>query len=198
MRRLIIIITAVLLLTPVPVNAAGRGWYGSTRTEFQNAIKQKKLKLKKVKVGKTILLYDSKLPAKRVKLVRKWIHQLPAKVQKSARKVYFLRKKDFLMTGDEWLDDAYGYEIVETKEIYFYNHGDSEELRDTLYHEFGHAWDSRKKKFQLSSKKEWKTVVNKYLGGGDKQEWFAYVFAELLAFLKDPDFAYVSKTLGWR
>lgn len=196
MRRLIIIITAVLLLTPVPVNAAGRGWYGSTRTEFQNAIKQKKLKLKKVKVGKTILLYDSKLPAKRVKLVKKWIRQLPAKVQKSARKIYFLRKKYYLMTG-KGLKDTSGYSMFPEREIWFYNVSDSDELMDTIFHEFGHCWDWNGKKFKLSNSNEWERIWVSWLGASeDPTEWFAYCFAELWTTLQDPDFSYIYKHLA--
>lgn len=201
-KRISTLLAALILsisLTAVPSHAYFRGWYGVSRAEFQTAIKTKQLKLKKSKVGKTVLYYDSKLPKKRVRLVKKWIKKLPAKVQKSAKQVYFLRKSMYMKTGDRIeLSDTYGYEIAELKQIFFYNIKDTDELQAVLYHEFGHAYDSAKKIFKNSNAKQWRHVVKTYLGGGDPQEWYADIFADFFCFFADPDYAYILKTLGWR
>lgn len=196
MKKYLLTFLAAFLLLTTPVSAHFSGWYGSTKTEFRTALKTKKLVLKKSKVGKTTLYYDSKLSKKRVKLVKKWIRQLPSKVQRSAKKVYFLRKSMYMKTGDKAIRNTLGYEIVPYKEIYFYNVSDTDDLRNTLWHEFGHAWDSRKSQFKLSSTKAWKSIIRvQYASSKNYEEWFADLFAEYFEFMSEPENAYIAKVL---
>ena len=169
---------------------------GSRASSFRKALKAKQIKLKKYSANGTVLYADTKLPAKRVKLVRKWLKQLPKKVRKRARRVYFVRKKFYLMTGSG-LKNTYGYAVFPYREIWFYNGGDTDTLRDTLFHEFGHCWDWNGKKFKLSNSTAWESVmVNYFAEVNEAEEYYASVFAEYWAFLSDPDFSYIHKSLG--
>ena len=195
MRRGILILLLFLLL-PAPVYGANVGTY---RAEFKAAVKQKKVILRKAKVGKTVLYYDTKLPKKRVKAVKKMILYLPAKVQKTAKKVYFLRKKIFALTLRPGLPaDTVGYAILDGyQEIYIYGRGSAAPIRSTLYHEFGHTYDSRKKTYGTSSGKKWKKIVKTYIGGGDPHEWYADIFAAFFELFRDQDYDYIRRSLNW-
>ena len=186
----------VLLLTAMPVQATTRptadGHYSKT---FQAERKAKRIKLKKYSVSGTVLYVDTKISAKRVKFVKNCIKSLPKKVRKRAKRVYFVRRKYYLMTG-KGLKETSGYSMFPEREIWIYNASDSDELMDTVFHEFGHCFDWNGKKFKLSNTNEWERIWVSWLGASeDPTEWFAYCFAEFWTYLQDPDFNYIYKHL---
>lgn len=194
------LILLVLTLAFMPVSAFGAiapNADGSRAQAFQRELKAKHIKLKKYKVGGTTLYADTKLKKKRVALIKKWILGLPKKVRKKAKRIYFVRRKYYLMTGTN-LKETCGYSLFPSREIWLYNVSDSDELQDTLYHEFGHCWDwnIKKKKFTLSTTNQWEGIWVNWLGAwGDPQEYYAMIFAEYYSMLQDPDYAYIAKSL---
>lgn len=196
-KRLILALAVIVLLT-TPVSASTATADGSRASAFRAEIKAKHIKLRKYSCAGTVLYADTKLPAKRIKQVRKWIGQLPKKVQKKAKRVYFVRKKYYMLTG-KGLKPTSGYTIFPQREIWFYNVKDSDELMDTVFHEFGHCWDYDGKRFKLSNSSAWENVmVNYFAAVTESEEYYAAVFAEYFAFINDPDFSYIHKSLGYK
>ena len=195
-KRIITVLALALLFTVMPVQATTRptadGHYSKA---FQAERKAKRIKLKKYSCGGTVLFADTKIPKKRITFVRNCIKSLPKKVRKRAKRVYFVRKKYYLMTG-KGLKDTSGYSMFPEREIWFYNVSDSDELMDTIFHEFGHCFDWNGKKFKLSNSNEWERIWVSWLGASeDPSEWFAYCFAEFWTMMQDPDFSYIYKHL---
>lgn len=197
-KRIITVLALVLLFTAMPVQATTRptadGHYSKA---FQTERKAKRIRLKKYSCGGTVLFVDTKIPKKRITFVRNCIKSLPKKVRKRAKRVFFVRRKFYLMTG-KGLKDTSGYTLFPAREVWLYNCADSDELMDTVYHEFAHCWDwnIKKQKFTLSTTNQWEQIYVSWLGATDDPcEWFAYCFAELWTMLQDPDFSYIYKHL---
>lgn len=191
-----ILLALVLTLWSVPAQASTSATAeGHASKAFQRELKAKRIKLKKYSCGGTVLYADAKLPKKRVQFVRNCIKSLPKKVRKRAKRVYFVRKKYYLMTG-KGLKDTSGYSMFPEREIWLYNVSDSDELMDTIFHEFGHCFDWNGKKFKLSNSNAWERIWVLWLGATeDPTEWFAYCFAEFWTYLQDPDFRYIYNLL---
>lgn len=185
MKKILIFIIALLLLA-APVQASVNG---AKQPAFVRAVKQKKIRIKRVRVGKTLLAYDKAVKPKHVKNVKRWIKALPRSVQMSAKRVYLLTHKHYLLTGTKKeLDLTYGYYLHSRKEIYLYVHRD---MKDTLYHEFGHAYDSHHKLYAFSHLKAWQKIV----AGEDPVEAFAETFADLFYFLNEPAYHFIYKLI---
>ena len=185
MKPLLTLMLAVLLT----VSPLVHGEAGVNRQEFRTA----NVTLKKCKVGKTVLYYDKSITKKKLNNTKKYIKQLPAKVQKCAKKVYLLNRKNYLKTCNKGLVDTSGYFIVERKEIYICS---SSSLRDVIFHEFGHAYDCRKSPFGLSSTKKWKKITRSMMGKKyDYIEYFAEVFADYLDVILEADYNYIHTKL---
>ena len=196
-KRIITAVVLALVIVSVPVQATTRptadGHYSKA---FQTERKAKRIRLKKYSCGGTILYCDTKIPKKRITFVRNCIKSLPKKVRKRAKRVYFVRRKYYLMTG-KGLKDTSGYSMFPEREIWLYNVSDSDELMDTIFHEFGHCFDWSGKKFKLSNSNEWEKIWVSWLGASDDPcEWFAYCFAEFWTMMQDPDFSYIYKHLA--
>lgn len=163
---------------------------------FQRERKKNHIKLRKYSAGGTVLYADTKLSKKRVTFVRNCIKALPKKVRKRAKRVYFVRKKYYMMTGNG-LGQTSGYSMFPQREIWLYSVSDTDELMDTVFHEFGHCWDWDGKKFKRSNSNEWERIWITWLGGAeDPSEWFAYCFAEFFTYIQDPDFKYIYQSLN--
>lgn len=182
-KRISILTVVALLLVVSPVRAETRQVYGISAV-------QSTVKLKRVKVGKTYLYYERGIKAKHIKRVKKWIKALPKKVQRTAKRVYLLKRKTYRKTGIN-IKDTLGYFIVGRKQIYLYPTG-GYELKNTLYHEYGHAWDCRKKPFGDSDTKTWKALTREYAGTYDRNEHYAETFAELM---ENGDTLYIIQSL---
>lgn len=198
MRRMMILLALVLTLWSVPAQASTSATAeGHTSKAFQREVKAKHIKLKKYACGGTVLFADSKLSEKRIQFIRKCIKSLPKQIRKKAKRVYFVRKKYYLLTGTG-LKPTSGYTLFPAREVWLYNCGDTDELMDTVFHEFAHCWDwnVKKQKFTLSTTNQWEQIYVSWLGATDDPcEWFAYCFAELWTMLQDPDFNYIYKHL---
>lgn len=196
--RIIFCVLFILCETFCASTVCGAAAQGSQAPAFVRERKAGRIKLKKYDCKGTTLYADTKLTKKRAMLVQGWVKRLPKKVRKRCKKIYFVRKKYYLMTGTG-LKDSYGYTIFPAREIWLYNMSDADELRDTLYHEFGHCWDYRNGKFALSSKTEWETVlVNYFAEVSEPEEYYAMSFAAYFDLISDPDMAYIHKTLGYK
>lgn len=194
--KIVFIILCALLLFSVPVHAEATA-QGHNASAFRQAQKSKRIKLKKYSCPGTVLYCDTAISKKRRNTLRKWILALPKKVRKKAKRVYFVRKKYYMMTG-VGLKGTAGYTMFPEREIWLYNVSDTDDLRDTIYHEFGHCWDwnIKKKKFTLSTTQKWALVwLNWYGAEGDPCEYYAMAFAEYMGLIQDPDWNYIVKTL---
>lgn len=182
---------SVLMLTlMLTVSPLVHGEAGVNRQEFKTASVQ----LKKCKVGKTTLYYDKSVSKKKMRSVKKYIKQLPPKVQKCAKRVYILSRKNYLLTCNKGLLETDGYFIVERKQIYI---SGSAPVRDTLFHEFGHAYDCRNSPFALSRAKKWKQITRKLMGKKyDPIEYFAEVFTDYFEEILEADYNYIHLKLG--
>lgn len=195
-KRIITVLALALLLTAMPVQATTRltadGHYSNA---FQAERKAKRIKLKKYSCGGTVLYCDTAISKKRRATMRKWILKLPKKIRKKAKRIYFVRKKYYMLTG-KGLKQSAGYTLLPAREVWLYNVSDTDDLRDTLYHEYGHCWDWHGTKFTLSTTTEWERIwVTWYGAEGDPIEYYAMAFAEYMGLIQDPDWAYIIKTL---
>lgn len=190
-KALLIMFVVLLSFRPCPVRAET---YGYRRPQFVQAVRAGKLKVKHCKVGKTVLYYDTAISTKRVNAVKQWIKKLPSKVQSKAKRVYILRKKYYLMTLTDKYRNSLGYALCDSREIYVMYLKDSEDMRLTLWHEFGHCYDWKKGGFRLSTTKTWRKII----GISDKaeaREQFAWTFADFFDFISEPEFDYIYKAL---
>ena len=196
-KRYMILVLALFLLISVPSSAKTAETIGKDYPSFTRAVRNKRIILKYVRVGKTTLIYDSKVSMKRVKAVKRWIKFLPSKVQRASSKVYFLRHSSFMKTGRKKdLENVLGYEIFEDKEIYLYSMSDYEEMQSTLYHEFGHAYDNRTGKYlKYSSSAEWHKIGKGY---GNRAEYFADSFSEYYCYLYTKEARFITKVLKYK
>lgn len=191
--RYILLTLMLITMLSVPTSARTASSIGASHPAFANAVKRGRIKLRRVKVGRTTLIYDTKIPKKRVRAVKRWIVFLPRKVQKTARRVYFLRRSAYLKTGGADLENTLGYEIFEEREIYFYSSADYDDMQAVLFHEFGHAYDNRTGKYlKYSSSKEWHKIGR---GSGNRAEYFAECFADYFAFLYTREARFISRLL---
>ena len=141
-------------------------------------------------------MYDSKIPKKRIRAVKRWIKFLPKKVQKSAKRVYFLRRSAYLKTGGADLEGTLGYEIFEDREIYFYSSADYDDMQAVLFHEFGHAYDNRTGKYlKYSSSAKWDKISK---GSGNRAEYFADCFSDYYGFLYTKESQFISRVLKYK
>lgn len=195
MKRLMSAFLIALMIISTPVQAMS---YGITSPKIQTVIKQKKFKLRKMRVGKTILIYDSKISKKHIKFVKKSITTMPKNVQKSAKKVYFLRKKYFKMSvNDTFPKMTVGYAILDDyREIYLHDRSNLSALQHTLWHEFGHTFDSRKKTFGSSKAKKWIAILkSEYPHFDSEEEYFADIFADFIEFITEPENQFIASLI---
>lgn len=185
MKPLMILMLTIMLTASPLVH----GEAGVNRQEFKSA----NVQLKKCKVGKTTLYYDKGISAKKLKNAKKYIKHLPSKVQRCAKRVYILRQKYYLKTCNKGLLNTDGYFIVERKQIYI---SASAPIKDTLFHEFGHAYDCKSSPFSLSSAKKWKEITKKSMGKKyDPIEYFAEVFVDYFEDILEADYNYICTKL---
>lgn len=195
-KRYVVLILTLFVMLSISVSAKTTSSIGSSYPTFVKAVKKKKIKLKTAKVGRTTLVYDTKIPKKRVRAVKRWISFLPRKVQKTARRVYFLRRSAYLKTGGADLEGTLGYEIFEEREIYFYSTADYDDMQAVLYHEFGHAYDNRTGKYlKYSSSAKWDKISK---GSGNRAEYFADCFSDYYGFLYTKESQFISRVLKYR
>lgn len=122
--------------------------------------------------------------------VRAWIRALPRMVRTSARHVYLLSRSHFRLTaGRGELADTYGYYIHPAKDIYLWPTS-AGRLKHTLYHEFGHAFDSRVRLHQYFASSAWRRLMR-----GDRVERFADVFADIYITITAPAYQYIFNLL---
>lgn len=184
MRRFLLLFFAVLLLT-APVSASVNG---EKQPAFVRAVKAKKIQIRRVRVGKTLLAYDKAVKPKHIKNVKKWIKALPPSVQIGAKRVYLLTHAHYYLTGTKKeLYMTYGYYLYSRKEVYLYPHRG---MQDTLYHEFGHAFDSYHKLHSFSMLKAWRKIKPE-----DPVEEFAISFADLFCLLTEPEYLFIHKLI---
>ena len=193
------ILLTLMLITMLSVSTSARtaSSIGASHPAFANAVKRGKIKLKRVKVGRTVLIYDTKIPKKRVRAVKRWIKFLPKKVQRTAKRVYFLRRSAYMKTGRKAdLEDTLGYEVFEDREIYFYSSSDYDEMQNTLFHEFGHAYDNRTGKYlKYSSSAKWDKISK---GSGNRAEYFADCFSDYYGFIYTEESQFISRVLKYK
>ena len=194
--RYILLTLMLIVMLSVPTSARTASSIGASHPDFANTVKRGKIKLKRVKVGRTVLIYDTKIPKKRVRAVKRWIAFLPKKVQKTARRVYFLRRSAYLKTGGADLENTLGYEIFEDREIYFYSSADYDDMQAVLFHEFGHAYDNRTGKYlKYSSSAKWDKISK---GSGNRAEYFADCFSDYYGFLYTKESQFISRVLKYK
>ena len=182
MKRFLLLFFAVLLLA-VPVRADIRG---VSHPRYVSA----HVKVRRVRVGGVVLVYDRTVKQIHVRRVKAWIRALPKIVRTSARHVYLLSRSRFRLTADRGeLADTYGYYIHPQKDIYLWPTS-AGRLKYTLYHEFGHAFDSRVRLHQYSVSSAWRRLVH-----GDRVERFADVFADIYITITAPAYQYIFNLL---
>ena len=196
-KKYLILILTLFVMLSISASAQTTSNIGSSYPTFVKAVKKKKIKLKTAKVGRTTLVYDTKIPKKRVRTVKRWIKFLPKKVQRTAKRVYFLRRSAYMKTGRKAdLEDTLGYEVFEDREIYFYSSSDYEEMQNTLFHEFGHAYDNRTGKYlKYSSSAKWDKISK---GSGNRAEYFADCFSDYYGFLYTKESQFISRVLKYK
>ena len=196
-KRYVVLILTLFVMLSISASAQTTSNIGSSYPTFVKAVKNKKIRLKTAKVGRTTLVYDTKIPKKRVRAVKRRIKFLPKKVQKTARCVYFLRHSAYMKTGRKAdLEDTLGYEVFEDREIYFYSSSDYEEMQNTLFHEFGHAYDNRTGKYlKYSSSAKWDKISK---GSGNRAEYFADCFSDYYGFLYTKESQFISRVLKFK
>jgi hypothetical protein len=180
MKRFLLLFFAVLLLIiAVPVHADIRG---VSHPRYAAA----HVKVRRVRVGGVVLVYDRAVKQIHVRRVKAWIRALPKIVRTSARHVYLLSRSHFRLTAYRGeLADTYGYYIHPEKDIYLWPTS-AGRLKYTLYHEYGHAFDSRVRLHQYSVSSAWRRLVR-----GDRVERFADVFADIWITLTAPAYKYI-------
>lgn len=194
LKRFLVIGLPIILLLFFPINIHAEVC-GVTNPNFSQAVKQKKIVLKKSRVGKTTLYFDSKVSSKKVKLIKKWIKQMPTKVQRCAKKIYLMRRRYYDLTA-KGAHNTYAYFVFKSKEIYIWNNKDTNEMRHTIFHEFGHAYDCRKKHLEHSSKDQWEKILRtNYCDYENKHEKFADLFADYFEFLLEDENVFITNAL---
>lgn len=179
MKRLIALL-ALLLILAVPVRADIRG---VSHPRYAAA----HVKVRRVRVGGVTLVYDRAVKGVHVSRVKAWIRALPKVVRTSARRVYLLSRAHFRMTADRGeLADTYGYYIHPQKDIYLWPTS-AGRLKHTLYHEFGHAFDSANKLHKHSKAKAWTRLSKKE----DPIESFADEFSYFMEIITEPKYKYI-------
>lgn len=179
MKRFLLLFSAVLLLT-VPVRADIRGVSHPRYTAAH-------VKVRRVRVGGVMLVYDRAVKGVHVRRVKAWIRALPKMVRTSARRVYLLSRAHFRMTADRGeLADTFGYYIHPQKDIYLWPTS-AGRLKYVLYHEYGHAYDSANKLHKHSKAKAWTGLLKKE----DPIESFADEFSYFMEIITEPKYKYI-------
>ena len=183
MKRFLLLFFAVLLLT-VPVRADIRG---VSHPRYVAA----HVKVRRVRVGGVILVYDRAVKGVHVRRIKTWIRALPKMVRTSARHVYLLSRAHFRLTANQGeLADTYGYYIHPAKDIYLWPTS-AGRLKYTLYHEYGHAFDSANKLHKHSKAKAWVWLSKKE----DPIEFFADEFSYFMEIITEPKYKYINNII---